>query len=62
MALIDIKAIQAAAAKEINDERSAKAKTTLVNQMRIVARAEDVVRAEKLKLADIEAQITDGTF
>lgn len=62
MSLIDIKAIKAEAAKQIAEELGKKAKDALVRQMRLVAAAEDVVRAEKLKLADIEAQIADGTL
>lgn len=62
MSLIDIKAVKDAANKEISDERAAKAKTALVRQMRVLAAAEDVVRAEKIKLGDIEQQIEEGTI
>lgn len=62
MSLIDINAIKAEAAKQLNEEATKKAKDALVRQMRVVAAAEDVVRAERLKLADIEAQIADGTL
>ena len=62
MSLIDIKAVKEEAAKQLNEEAMKKAKDALLRQMRVVATAEDVVRAEKLKLADIEAQIADGTL
>lgn len=62
MSMIDIKAVKAEAAKQISDERAAKAKSALVAQMRVVERAKEVLRAEEMKLADIEAQITDGTL
>lgn len=62
MSLIDIKKIKADAAKQLTEEATEKAKNALVRQMRVVAAAEDVVCAEKLKLADIEAQIADGTL
>jgi phage gp46-like protein len=60
--LIDINAVKAKALKEISDEAGKKATDALVRQLRIVAAAEQVVRAEKLKQADLEAQIADGTF
>lgn len=62
MSLIDIAAVKAEATKQLNEEATNKAKGALIKQMRVVAAAEDVVRAEKLKLADIEAQIVDGTL
>ena len=62
MSAIDIAAIKAEANKQLNEEATKKAKDALVRQMRVVAAAEDVVRAEKLKLADIEAQIADCTL
>lgn len=62
MSLINIGEIKKEAAKQLNEEATKKAKDALVRQMRVVAAAEDAVRAEKLKLADIEAQIADGTL
>jgi hypothetical protein len=61
-ALFDIKAVRDQAAKEIADERVKKAKDALVKQMRVVAAAQAVVRAEEMKQADLEQQIADGTF
>ena len=60
MSLIDIKAVKAEAAKQINEEAAAKARTALVAQMRVIAAAERALNAERLKLADIEAQIEEG--
>ena len=60
--MIDIKEVKAAAEKEIREESVKRAKSALVNQMRVVAAAEDVVRRERLKLADIEAAIGEGTL
>lgn len=60
--LIDIKKVKQEAQAEINKERADAAKKRLVNQMRVVELARQVVRAEEMKLADIEAQITDGTL
>lgn len=60
--MIDIKKVKADALAEITKERTDKAKNALIRQMRVVEQAEQVLRAEKLKLADIEAQIADGTL
>jgi len=62
MSLIDIKAVEDAANAEIAAERTKAAKDALVRQMRVVAAAEQVVISVKLKLADIKAQIADGTL
>lgn len=62
MSLIDIKAVEEAAAKEISEERTKKAKLALVQAMREVASAEDVVRAAKQKLDDLKQRIAEGTF
>lgn len=59
---IDTKKIREEAQAEIDKEMNDKAKNALKLQMRVVANAESVVRAEKLKLADLEAQIADGTL
>jgi len=61
-AVFDIKAIEEEANKELRAEQTRKAKDALVRQMRVVATAEQVLRAEKLKLEDIKAQIADGTI
>lgn len=60
--MIDIEAVKAQVRKEINDEATAKAKQLLIRQARVVEAAKEVVRAEELKLKDIEAQILDGTL
>lgn len=60
--MIDIKAAKEEAAKEFAKERQEKAKTALVRQMRVVEVARQTLRAEELKLEDIEAQIADGTL
>jgi len=62
MSIIDIAAVKSEALKQINDEAVKSAKETLVRQMRVVAAAEQVLRAEKVKLADIEARIEEGTI
>lgn len=59
---IDVKAIRQQAEQEINKERTERAKTMLVRQMRALDAAREVVRAEELKLADLERQIQDGTL
>lgn len=60
--MIDIKAVKAEAAKEFAKERTEKAKAALIRQMRVVDTAKQALRAEELKLADIEQQIADGTL
>lgn len=60
--MIDIKAVKEQAAKEVQAEKTAKAVGALKGQMRVVENARQVLRAEELKLADIEAQIADGTL
>lgn len=62
MSLIDIKSVKEEAAKEFAKERMDKAKAALIKQMRVVELARQTLRAEELKLADIEAQIADGTL
>lgn len=61
MSIIDIKAIKAEAAKAINDEVVKKAKDQLISQMRAVDHARRILRAEELKLADLEARIGEGS-
>jgi len=60
MALIDIGALKNSVAKKINEEQFKKAEEALLKQMRAVEAAKSVLRAEELKLADIEQQIQDG--
>lgn len=60
MSLIDIKAVEAEALKEINAEGQAQAKNALVKQLRQVEVAKKILRAEEQKLADLKQQIADG--
>lgn len=60
--VIDVNAIRAAAEGELREERVKKATEALKRQLRLVDAAKEVVRAEELKLADLEAQINDGTL
>lgn len=62
MSLIDIKAVKDEAAKEFAKERTEKAKAALIKQMRVVELARQTLRAEELKLDDIERQIAEGTL
>jgi hypothetical protein len=62
MSLIDIDAVKAEAAKEINKERTDKAKAALVKRMRELAAAEDVVKNIKRAIDDLEQSIVDGSF
>lgn len=60
--MFDIKSVKSEAANEIAKERGEKAKGLLKAQLKRVADAEQIVANEKRKLADIEAQIADGSF
>jgi len=60
MALIDVGALKNSVAKKINEEQFKKAEDMLLRQMRAVESAKAVLKAEELKLADIEQQIADG--
>lgn len=60
MALIDVGALKNSVAKKINEEQFKKAEEMLLRQMRAVESAKAVLKAEELKLADIEQQIADG--
>lgn len=62
MSLINVEEVKAAARKEINDERAAKAKTALVKKLRELATAEDIVSNIKREVTDLEASISDGSF
>lgn len=62
MSLLDIKAVKEEAQKEINKERTDKAKAALVKKLRELAAAEDVVRNIKRSIEDLEASIADGSF
>lgn len=60
--MIDIKKVKEEAAKQIREETTKKATEQLVKQMRVVEVARQTLRAEEMKLKDIEAQIEDGTL
>ena len=60
--MIDIKAVKEEARKAIAEETMKKAKDALLKQMRIVDTCRQILRAEEVKLADIETQISDGTL
>ena len=60
--MIDIKAVKEEARKTIAEENTKKARDALVKQLRVVESAKQILRAEELKLKDIEAQIEDGTL
>jgi hypothetical protein len=62
MSAIDIESVKKAARDQINKERTDLIKGKLIAQMRIVENAKQVLRGEELKLADLEAQVEDGTL
>jgi hypothetical protein len=60
--MIDIKAVKEEARKAIAEENTKKARDALVRQLRVVETARQILRAEEMKLKDIETQIEDGTL
>ena len=62
MPLIDIAAIKTEAAKQINDEAAAKAKTALVKKLRDLAGARAIVANIEREIVDLEQSIVDGSF
>jgi len=60
--MIDIKAVKEEARKAIAEETMKKARDALVRQLRVVESARQILRAEEMKLKDIETQIEDGTL
>ena len=60
--MIDIKGSQGRGPEGVRQGRTEKAKAALIRQMRVVEQAEQALRSEKIKLADIEQQIADGTL
>lgn len=62
MALIDIKAIEQEAQKQINAEIQDKAKTVLVKKMRDLENAKQIVRNIERDIEDLKASIADGSF
>ena len=60
--MIDIKAVKEEARKAIAEESMKRARDALVRQLRVVDSARQILRAEEIKLKDIETQIEDGTL
>jgi len=58
---IDLEAIKKKALEDFHAERVKKLTTLLTTQMRAVEQAKQILRAEEMKLKDLEAQINDGT-
>ena len=59
MSLIDIKAVKAEAAAQVNKEETEKAKNALVAQMRVVANSRRILQAEQLKLDDAHFAVAE---
>ena len=62
LAMIDIKAVQAEAAKQIAEEETKKAKDALVSKMRALASARKVVKNLEREIEDLQESIADGSF
>ena len=62
MSLIDIKAVKAAAQKELSEERAKRVTAALKNKMRDLDKARQIVRNIEREIADLEASIEDGSF
>jgi anti-sigma28 factor (negative regulator of flagellin synthesis) len=62
MSLINIKAIEAEALKEISQEKADKAKKALVAKLRQLEAARQVVRNMEHEVADLKESIADGSF
>lgn len=62
MSLIDIKAVKAAAQKELSEERAKRVTAALKNKMRDLDNARQIVRNIEREIADLEASIEDGSF
>lgn len=62
MSLIDIKAVKAAAQKELSEERAKRVTAALKNKMRDLENARQIVRNIEREIADLEASIEDGSF
>lgn len=59
---INVDDIRAEAEAELRAERSKKAKDAIKSQLRVVDSARQVLENEQRKLADLEAQIADGSL
>lgn len=62
MSLIDIKAVKAAAQKELSEERAKRVTAALKNKMRDLENARQIVRNIEREISDLEASIEDGSF
>lgn len=62
MSLIDIKAVKAAAQKELSEERAKRVTAALKSKMRDLDNARQIVRNIEREIADLEASIEDGSF
>jgi predicted nucleic acid-binding Zn-ribbon protein len=62
MSLIDITGVVADAEKQIVAERTTKAKGALVNALRKLEAARQVVRNCEAEVDDLKASIADGSF
>lgn len=62
MSLIDIKAVKAAAQKELSDERAKRVTEALKRKLRDLDNAKQIVRNIEREIADLEASIEDGSF
>lgn len=60
--MLDIKKVKEDAEEQVREERTAKAQAMLVNQMRVVETAKQVLANEQRRLADIETAIADGNI
>ena len=61
-ALFDIKAVVDDAAKELREEKAAKAKKALVAKLRLLDSAQQAVRNIEAEIKDLTASIEDGSF
>jgi hypothetical protein len=59
---LNLDEIKKAAAEQVTKERTDRAKTAYIKQLRVVESAKEALKAEEMKLADIEQQILDGTI
>lgn len=60
--MIDIKAVQEEARKEIADEQAKKAKDAIKSKLRALELARQTVKNIEREVADLEASIADGSF
>jgi len=60
--MFDIKAVEAAAKKQIASEKAEKATKGLITALRKLDAAQQVVRNVETEIADLKASIADGSF